>query len=269
MGDCRMNHTASRRIGAALLALTAAFMATGVLANYVAYAKTDKGSAPLPEDIDPIDSEYLVIVEWGDYVGARSRVAVLEVDNTSTAPSYIISVGDTSAGYASGGQVPVNGIEAIVTDVMNRTGRFRLIERNQLDQILKEQDLASSGRVAGPSGARTGNVLGAQYLVQVVVTSYETKTSGSNKGMGGFLRNQVPVIGGVNVKNAEGSVGMNFRLIDAETSEVVYTKQIESRIKEGGIAFGGGGIIGDLGLGGFMSEYARTPIGQAVIAGIN
>ena len=32
---------------------------------------------------------------------------------------------------------------------------------------------------------------------------------------------------------------MNFRLIDAETSEVVYTRQIESIIRERGLTFGG------------------------------
>ena len=62
---------------------------------------------------------------------------------------------------------------------------------------------------------------------------------------------------------------MNFRLIDAETSEVMYTKQIESVIKESSLTFGGVGFSSAGALGGFMSSYAKTPIGQAVIAGIN
>ena len=50
------------------------------------------------------------------------------------------------------------------------------------DRALGEQDLASSGRVAAPSGAATGQVLGAEILVQVVITDYEEKTSGSTTG---------------------------------------------------------------------------------------
>jgi curli biogenesis system outer membrane secretion channel CsgG len=236
---------------------------------YVAHSVNENGRSPLPENIDSIDSKYLVVVEWSDYVGARSRVAVMEVDNTSSAPSFIVQAGGSTAAYTDGGEVPVNGIEAIVTDVMNRTGRFRLIERQQLDEVLKEQDLAASGRVASPSGAKMGNVLGAQYLVQVVITSYETRTSSSDSGVGGFLTSRVPLIGGVNVSQAEGSVALNFRLIDAETSEVVYTRQIESKITEGGVDLAGAGLIGDVGLSGFMNQYSRTPIGQAVIAGVN
>ena len=79
------------------------------------------------------------------------------------------------------------------------------------------------------------------------------------------------------LKNADGtaiiaedtSVGLNFRLIDATTSEVLYTKQVESIIKESGLTLAGAGWTGDAVLGGFISSYAKTPIGQAVIAGIN
>ena len=112
-------------------------------------------------------------------------------------------------------------------------------------------------------------MLGAQYLVQVVVTDYEANTSGTNTGVGGFLRNRVPVLGGVGVSSGTGRVGMNIRLIDAETSEVTYTKQIESIIRESGLTFGGAGFSSAGALGGFMSSYSKTPIGQAVIAGIN
>jgi len=241
-------------------------------ADYLAYSITEDGKKPLPENIDGIDAKYLLNIEWGKFVGGKSRLGVLEVDNTSSAGSYTIVSGGTSMSFGGyGSQVPVNGIEAIVTDTLQRTGRFRLVERQALGNVLGEQDLAASGRVAKPSGAATGNILGAQYLVQVVVTDYESNVKKSGKGIGGFLSRaaRLPTIGGVGVKSGQGVVGLNFRLINAETSEVMYTKQVQSVIKESGLTFGGGGAVGDLGLGGFMNEYSRTPIGQAVIAGIN
>ena len=63
--------------------------------------------------------------------------------------------GDYEYEYQGAGAntVPVNGIEAIVIDSLNRTGRFRLVERTELGSVLGEQDLAASGRVAAPSGA--------------------------------------------------------------------------------------------------------------------
>ena len=255
--------------------MIAAFLvlASGIAsADYLAYAVTDKGRSPLPNRIDEIEAKHLVNVEWGDYAGKRTRVGILQVDNNSSAGTFKMtdSQGNTyeSEWSAGGGMVPVNGIEAIVTDTMNRTGRFRLVERAALGSVLGEQDLASSGRVAAPSGAATGQVLGAEVLVQVVITDYEENTSGSTTGAGGLLR-KVPLVGGVGVKSGKGRVGLNFRLIDATTSEVLYTKQIESIIKESGLMLAGAGWTGDAVLGAFMSNYSKTPIGQAVIAGIN
>ena len=242
--------------------------------DYLAYAVGEKSKLPLPESIDAIEARYLVNVEWGDYVGGRPRVAVLPVDNTSSASSFeVVARNGESVTWESEGadMVPVNGIEAIVTDAMNRTGRFRLVERQELDSVLREQDLVTSERVSKPSGAKTGNVLGAKYLVQVVVTDYEANVSErKGGGLGGFVSDRLPaVVGAVGVKSGQGRVGMNFRLIDAETSEVVYTKQIESVIRERGLTFGGLAIPDGGVLGGFFSGYARTPIGQAVIAGTN
>ena len=255
------------------LFITAILACSGAVhADYLAYAVGEKSSIPLPERIDSIDAKYLLNVRWGDYAGARSRVAVLEVDNNSSSSSFSVSGpgGQTySWSYDNADQVPVNGIEAIVTDVMNQTNRFRLVERQVIGQVLQEQDFAASGRVARPSGAATGNVLGAQYLVQLVITDYEAKTSGTNSGVGGLLTNRVPVLGGLGLKNDRGRVGINFRLINAETSEVIYTKQVESQIKESGLTVGGAAFGGAGALGGFFSNYAKTPIGQAVIAGIN
>lgn len=248
------------------------FAAQSAWAEYLAYSVSDEGRQPLPENIDGIDAKYLLNIEWGEFVGGKSRLGVLEVDNTSSVGSYTIVTGGTTVDFGGyGSQVPVNGIEAIVTDTLARTGRFRLVERQVLGDVLGEQDLAASGRVAKPSGAATGNILGAQYLVQVVVTDYESDVKESSKGIGGLLSNAagLPSFGGVGVKSGQGRVGLNFRLINAETSEVMFTKQIESIIRESGLTFGGIAGMGDVGLGGFVDEYSRTPIGQAVIAGIN
>ncbi|MDJ0917981.1 MAG: CsgG/HfaB family protein [Woeseiaceae bacterium] len=243
-------------------------------ADYLAYSVWKNQKTPLPESIDAIEARYLVNLEWGSYEGRRSRVGVLPVDNSSSASVYTVSGSDGSRYEISAGninQVPVNGIEAIVTDAMQRSGRFRLLERTVLGDVLGEQDLGAEGRVAKPSAAKVGSVIGAEYLVQVVVTDYETDVKGSDGGggIGGLLGKRSALLGGLGFKSKMGRVGLNFRLIDATTSEVVYTKQIESLIKESGITFGGFGVTGGAALGGFLSNYSKTPIGQAVIAGIH
>jgi curli biogenesis system outer membrane secretion channel CsgG len=239
-------------------------------ADYLAYSVGEHGKSPLPATVDDIETRHLLNVEWGAYDGPKTRLGVLEVDNNSAVGSLTVSssVGDIDYSASTAG-VPVNGIEAIVIDVLAKTGRFRLVERTELGNVLDEQDLAAAGRIAQPSAAATGNVLGAEYLVQVVVTDYESNTSGTDAGVGGLLTRNVPLLGGVKGGSSTGRVGLNIRLIDAETSEIAFTRQIEAVIKETNLSFGGIGVGSDLGLGGFMSSYARTPIGQAVIAGVN
>lgn len=240
------------------------------LADYVAYSVGEKDRSPLPERLDKIDTKYLLNIEWGDYSGRKARLGVLKVDNNSSSSSFTVTsaLGDVNYSDSTTG-VPVNGIESIVIDSLAQTGRFRLVERTELASVLGEQDLVASGRIAKPSGAETGNVLGAEFLVQLVITDYETKTSGTDKGVGGLLFSKIPLFGGVKAGSNTGRVGLNIRLIDAETSEITFTKQIEAVIKESNLAFGGVAWGSGGALGGFMSSYSKTPVGQAVIAGIN
>ena len=260
----------NKRLAVVLAITTLALGAHTASADYVAYSVGEKSESPLPEQIDNVETKYLVNIKWGDYSGRKARLGVLPVDNNSSVQSFTVtsSMGDIDYSTSTNG-IPVNGIESIVIDSLAQTNRFRLVERTELASVLGEQDLAASGRVAKPSGAATGNVLGAEYLVQVVITDYETGTSGKGGGVGGLLRNRVPVLGGVKAGSSTGRVGLNIRLIDAETSEITFTKQIESVLKETNIGFGAVGFGSDAILGGFFSKYAKTPIGQAVIAGIN
>ena len=252
---------------ASLTAFLFATITAPAWAEYLAYSITQADKSPLPEHLDGIDAKHLVNIEWGPFEGRKARVGVLEVDNTSGLASVRVDSGDGSAEVSlTGQQVPVNGIESIVIDTMARTGRFSLVERKILNEVLGEQDLGE--RVSRPSAAKVGKVLGAEFLLQVVVTDYEENTSGTGGGGIGALT-RIPVLGGIGIKNSEGRIGLNFRLVDAQTSEVVHTKQLESIIRESGLLLGGGGFGGGIALGGFMGKYSKTPIGQAVIAGVN
>lgn len=245
--------------------------ASGASADYVAYSVGEKERSPLPERLDDVDTRYLVNIAWGEYAGRKARLGVLPVDNTSDVGSFTVtSAHGTSEVNLGGGQVPVNGIEAMVISALSDSNRFRLVERTELGSVMGEQDLAASGRVAAPSGAATGNILGAEILVQFVITDYQDNTSGTDGGVvGGLLSSKVPVLGGLKAGKSEGVVGMNMRLIDAETSEIVFTKQIEASLKKTTFGVGGIGFGSDGALGGFISKYKETPIGQAVMAGIN
>ena len=244
-----------------------------VCADYVAYSVNSTGKKkPLPENIDGINATDLVNIDWGQYSGSKARVAVLEVNNES--PAQVMRVNSSRTGTVEfdprSKAIPIQGLEAILMDALHRSGRFRVVERTVLDKQLQEQDFGASGRVSAPSAAETGKVLGAQYQIQAVVTSYEPETEGQNLGIGSLLSGQAKeLLGGLGVKSSKSTIGMNFRLIDTATSEIAFSKQVESVISKTGLSFGGFGQVKDDALGGFLSSYSKTPIGQAAIAAIN
>ena len=244
-------------------------------ADYVAYSVGETGRKPLPENLDVVSPESLVNVSWGDYRGPKTRIGVLPVENDSNQQTIQIqnSSGEITYDLSTGG-IPVQGIEAIIIDIMNRTGRFRLLERTILDQALSEQDLGTSGRLSAPSAAKVGKVLGAQYLLQAVITNYEEGIEEESSGLGGLISGTIggtagSLLAGLGVSRSKGIIGMNMRLIDAETSEIVFSSQIEVDLSESRVTFGGGLGTSNVGLGGFISDYSKTPIGRAVIATAN
>lgn len=262
-------------LAAVSMAVALAVPASAQAAEYLAYAQANGQSIPLPapSDLDEVNTLYLVDVAWSDYNGPKTRIAVSKVDNRSSMSSYSMS---SSSGYSADisfayQSVPVNGIEAIITDVMHHTGRFRMVERQAIGNVLQEQDFGASGRVAQPSAAKIGSVLGAEYLIEVAITNYEPDVSGSNVNVGALASGTRlgGLLGGVHVGSKSSAIGMNFRLIDATTSEVIFTNQVNREIKESGLGFGAARFGGSNALGGFVSQYAKTSIGQAVIAAVN
>ncbi|MGL6291474.1 MAG: CsgG/HfaB family protein [Silanimonas sp.] len=261
------------------VALTLAVVGTlPVAAEPLAFSLAEDQEIALPQDLTPVNTLRLVQMRWSPYAGRKARVAVSKIDNTSSVSSYTANdqYGSTNVEWAFQ-TVPVNGIEAMITDALNQSGRFRLVERQAIGNVMQEQDFGASGRVASPSAAGMGQILGAEYLVEAVITSYDPGTSAKSTNVGGIanalggsrLGGLGALAGGLSVNSSSSSLGMNIRLIDATTSEVIFTKQIEREIKESGIGFGGLGVGSGGALGGFVGAYSRTPIGQAVLASIN
>lgn len=252
--------------------LAAAALVTGAPAavagdGYVAYVVTEDGRYPLPERLDKVGAEALVNLDWGEYVGPKKRVAVLEVENKSSKRVVTVSGGGQTATAEVATQgVPVNGIEAMITDSLFRSGRFRLMERQKVQKALKEQDFGASGRVTKQSAAKIGKVLGAETLVQAVVTHYAPNFEGKGGSLGGITSG---LLGGLKASKSKSLVGMNFRMFDSETGEVLFTKQVKAVVGESSFGFGAVGWGSSGAAGGTFESFSKTPIGRAVIAAIN
>jgi len=162
---------------------------------------------------------------------------------------------DTAAGWWRDGVG--HQLASVLSNELTATGSFKVVERQKVGAVLDEQDLAASGRVNKATGARIGNITGAQYLITGTVSGY---TEGASNTDGGIRVAGFRVGGG----KSEAYVAIDLRVINAETSEVVYSRTVEGRSSGGGVRLSGflKGVGGDFG------HSQKTPASKAVRAAI-
>jgi curli biogenesis system outer membrane secretion channel CsgG len=148
-------------------------------------------------------------------------------------------------------------LSGMLSNELSSTGDFRVVERSKLGKVLEEQDLAASGRVRSGTGARMGQVTGAQYLVFGTVTSYEENTADT----GGGLSFRGISLGG---KKSEAYIAIDVRVVNSETGEVDYSRTIEGRSSGGGVSVG----LYRGGFGGNLAHEENTPAGKAIRAAL-
>ncbi len=81
------------------------------------------------------------------------------------------------------GQVSVldqilQGSNSLLTTSLTKTGRFDIVSRTGLQDVIDEQDFGQSGNVDldDPQAAQTGQLAGAAYAAQVTVDNYQDIT---------------------------------------------------------------------------------------------
>jgi curli biogenesis system outer membrane secretion channel CsgG len=183
------------------------------------------------------------VVGTASAAGVKPAVGVAEFKNESGAAWWRGGVGWELSGMLS--------------NELASTGAFRVVERNKLEKVLEEQNLAASGRVRAGTGARMGQVTGADYLVFGTVTSYEENTAST----GGGISIHGISLGG---KKSEAYVAVDVRVVNATTGDIDYARTIEGRSSGGGVSVG----VFRGGVGGSFGHEQNTPAGKAVRAAL-
>jgi curli biogenesis system outer membrane secretion channel CsgG len=124
---------------------------------------------------------------------AQPRVAVMNLENKT---AYRGVENDLEGGVA----------DMLVTALAN-TKKFRVIERSELEKVLKEQNLGATGAVNAQTAAKIGQILGVEYMVIGSVNQYGISSS----DLGAF---------GVGLKSHTAEVGLDVRFIDTSSAEI-------------------------------------------------
>jgi len=148
-------------------------------------------------------------------------------------------------------------LSGMLSNELSSSGDFRVVERAKLEKVLEEQNLAASGRVRSGTGAKMGQVTGADYLVFGTVTAYQENTAST----GGGLSFHGISLGG---KKSEAYIAVDVRVVNATTGEVDFSRTIEGRSSGGGVAVG----LYRGGFGGSLAHEENTPTGKAIRAAL-
>lgn len=166
------------------------------------------------------------------------------------------------------------GIRAMLTNKLASGGNVVIVERAKIDALMKEQDRNQGNRVKQGTGARVGQISGADLLLTGDITTFgrDDKHKGGNLGGlgGGWLGGAAAAIGASKSED-KAVVVINYRLVDAETSEVIATGEArgESVRKSKALsAFAAGYNRSGYGAGGgnldmTSSNFSETIIGEA------
>ena len=146
------------------------------------------------------------------FAQAKIRIAVSNFENNSTWSFWGDKLGAAAA-------------DELATQLV-QTGKYTVIERAQLDAILREQNLGASGAVTSATAAKVGKLLGVQLILTGSITAFSIKrTSIGLRGIGGSY------------SNAESKV--DARLVNTETGEVMIVAVGQGNKRMGGGYFKG------------------------------
>lgn len=150
-----------------------------------------------------------------------------------------------------------DGFTTILTDSLNASGNFIVLGDSEMrDEAMAEQDLASSGRIAGGSKApQTGRMTGAQLLVRGSITHVQEDTSG---GKGGLAFRGIRVGG----SGAKAEINITIYLVDSTTGQVKGSTKVVGSSQRKGLKLGYSGA-GLGGLTGDLAGFKNDNVGKA------
>ncbi|MBQ7529224.1 hypothetical protein IJT10_04910, partial [bacterium] len=105
-------------------------------------------------------------------------------------------------------------IPAALTTELANSPRFTVVERTQLEAVLREQGVGISGAVNAENAARLGELLGCEYLIlgDIVELNIEEGKSSSFGFMG---------IGGSSKQARKAHVSIEVKVVDTESARLV------------------------------------------------
>lgn len=166
----------------------------------------------------------------------QPTIAVLSFENRAAGPANW-KIGD--------------GIADMLVHALMNTGRYTVIERRELGNVVQEIRLQRDPNFRPEGRAETGRLKNVQYLIKGTITDFGHV---SDHRLGFWHRLLRFTEGG-----STAVLGMTLYVIDVESGQILASEAIDERVRAGNVA--AEGTYKDVAFGG--SVFYRTPLGKA------
>ncbi len=158
------------------------------------------------------------------------------------------------------------GITELMINKLVNDGTFRVVDRQMLDQILKEQNLSVSDRADPNTAIKIGKLLACDAMIVGTVTNFGFESKSTNiGGAASMASGYIPYVGslpfgGLGSKKSKVKVSISARIIDTATGEILGVAEGQGMSSRGGTSLG----LVDFDTSGFASSIAGEATHQAV-----
>jgi curli biogenesis system outer membrane secretion channel CsgG len=184
------------------------------------------------------------------YDGPQARIAVARFENKAgnTGRWWSPAIGD--------------GMADMLTTALFQSGRFIVLERAAIDDVMSEQDLGASGRVRGETAAQIGEIEGAELLVVATVTEFSEDSGGTRGSVGGGRLGRA--IGSIAGGTSTAHMAIDLRIIDTNTTRILAATSVEGTARDFDLGGAVAGYTRRHQLGGALSTWENTPREKAL-----
>jgi curli biogenesis system outer membrane secretion channel CsgG len=143
------------------------------------------------------------------------------------------------------------GTRDVLVDRLVKTDRYRVIERPEIDSILRELQFQQSGATRAHERAALGQLKNVQYLIKGTVTDFTHVSSAS-----GFLSTgPLGLFGGSN----RAVKAMTVYVVEVESGEIVVSQTVQESVSASDLNVKA--VYKDVAFGG--NVFYKTPLGEA------
>lgn len=185
----------------------------------------------------------------------------------------------TSVTAIAGNDVNIGqGIRSMLMVKMAQSNTVVLLEREKIQQVMKEQDFGATNRVKQGTQAKIGQITGAdaQLFGDIVTFGRDDTTKRNGAGAASYIPGVFgrAAAGAANARTTDKAVVViNLRLVDSETGEVIDAEEARGESTRtstnwaavGGTWRGGAGASSDM----TSSNFGATIIGEATQDAVN